>query len=433
MSTPSQWLQRGVLRHLRHSRWVAYLWRSLMFRTTVIAITGSVGKTTCRELLTRILAEQGPTYATRNNENDRFGVTGVLLRIRPWHKYAVIELGASGPGTMTELASLVRPDVAIVTAVARTHTNNYPGGIDEIAAEKAELLRYTRRRGTAVLNGDDPRVLAHRILAPTTSVLFGHDSHNHTIAEVVGASWPQRLSMRITHSRGVPCAPTTIQTQLVGQHWFNSVLGAFTAATTLGISPADAALAISRVPPFRARMQPLALPNGATMIRDKNASVDVLQAMFKVAATAQARRRLLVLGDSNDMTGFKHSRKRLARQGQMVAEEPFDLVIFVGPAAYRAAKAAIDAGRDPDNTHAVEDIVGADALLKQHIQKGDLVFVKGKVTQHLCRLAFMQYGPIGCSVKSCPIRSECELCPQLQASAPLTPAPLIQATKVCAE
>jgi len=404
-----------ILFRLRHNAWLAALWRRLMWRTTVIAVTGSVGKTTCRELLYQILADQAPTYRTRNNENDAHGLPGVVLGLRPWHRYAVIEVAASGPGTLGPLARMVRPDIAIVTAVARTHTRNY-ADVDAIAYEKSELLRQLKPRGTAVLNGDDPRVTTMHTLTSQSRVEFGRDPDCAVSAQDVSAVWPQRLQLTVKTGQGLQL----VQTQLVGEHWTNSVLAAIAAAQQCGVKLADIAGSVARVRPFRGRMEPIRLANGATAISDQNASQDVFEAMLAVAVSAQAPRKVLVLGDLID-TDAKSTKARRRLAGRLVAPI-FDFAIFYGQSAHRAQKAAVDAGMPPDSVLCAETLAEADVMLKAELRASDLLFVKGRNLQHLQRLIFMQVGPIECSKETCRIRSDCEICGELQPKFDLTTA-----------
>lgn len=409
-----RWLKRSLwqpLKWLAGGAALAYVWRSLMFRTTVIAVTGSVGKSTCKELLAEVLASHAATHKTLNNENDLYGVPGVLLGIRPWHAFAVIELGASGPGTMRRLARLVRPDIAIVTAVAHTHTNRY-SGIDEIAEEKFQLVRFLKRGGLAILNGDDERVAAMGKRAKGPVKFFGRASDHDLRATQVHAQWPERLSLTVVDGVGDRMTSLRLQTQLVGEHWVNSVLAAMSAAHACGIELREAGAVISKRPPFRARMQPVRLANGAVMIRDENASLDVLDAMLKVARSARAERKVIVLGDVTD-AGQSKSSKRLALAGERVASAA-DVALFVGRSSRHAAKAAIAAGLPERCVIQVEGIAQADEALKGLVRPGDLIFVKGLSTQHLSRLVFAQLGQIGCWVDRCTIRKDCDICPRLQ-------------------
>lgn len=400
-------LKRAAVRRLRHSTLLASLWRRMMWRTTVIAITGSVGKTTCRELLSQVLSDQGQTYRTPNNQNDAYSVPRVLLGLRPWHRFAVIELAASGPGTLGPLAKMVAPDIALITRVARTHTRNYPG-IDAIAHEKAELLRYLKPTGTAVLNGDDERIAAMYTRPSQRRVEFGCAVERQVKGLDITAIWPERLRMTVRTDRAVQA----IQTQLVGEHWSSAVLAAFAAAEQCGVDAASIADSMAKVKPFRGRMQPIALPNGAVAISDQNASQDVFEAMVAVANSARADRKLVVLGNLNDAhpNGSSARRKLAAR----IIAKTFDIAIFFGMSGSKACKAAIAAGMQPDSVFSADTLSEVDALLKAQLRKGDLLFVKGRNLLHLNRTIYLQFGTIGCMEPSCDIRSDCEICSQLQ-------------------
>ncbi len=388
---------------------VTYVWRRLMFRTTVIAITGSVGKTTAKECLAAILSVHAKTLKTLHNRNDDFGVPPTLRAIRPWHRFAVIEVGTGKPGQVGRLARLVKPDIAIVLSVARTHTNIFPT-LEHTAAEKAQLLAHLSRSGLAILNGDDALVRRMAERCPTRTLFFGQGRDCDVIAENAGSAWPDRL--RFSIRSGAESLP--VQTQLVGTHWTASVLAALTAAQACGVPLATAVQVINNVAPFTARMQPVTLPQGAILIRDEqNGSPDTLNAMVKVLRESSARRRVLVIGDTSDSRG--NSRKRQRELGKLAAELS-ELAVFVSDHGHHAVRAAIAAGMDSRNCHAIGDLRGAAELLKRELRHGDLVFLKSRVTDHLSRVLFAQFGQIGCWKPSCTIHSVCDLCTQLKPS-----------------
>ena len=144
-------------------RWIrltlSYLWRRMMLRTTVIAITGSTGKTTAKECLAAVLQRHGRTLKTFRNQNDQLGVPRTILAMRPWHRFAVVEVATGKPGDIRRSARVLKPDIAIILGVGRTHTDKFRT-LDDTAAEKSALLDYLPRRGAVILNGDDQRVSA---------------------------------------------------------------------------------------------------------------------------------------------------------------------------------------------------------------------------------------------------------------------------------
>jgi UDP-N-acetylmuramoyl-tripeptide--D-alanyl-D-alanine ligase len=389
---------------LRTSAW---LWRRLMWRTTVVAITGSLGKTTARECLAAILAAHGPTLVTRHNQNDETGVPRTLLRLRPWHRFAVIETGTAGPGLLRVNARLVRPDVALVLSVAGTHSDAFRT-LDETAAEKSELPAAVPRGGLAILNGEDERVrrMAERCRCRVET--FGRSPAFDAWAEEVSSRWPARLSLRV-HVAG---DAQRVRTRLVGEQWVNGILGAVLAARALGVAPAAAAAALARVEPFAVRMQPVRLPNGIVVIRDEqNASLDTWGAALAVLRDASVPRRVLIASDFSDLR--KKNRVRYQMLADLAAESA-DAAFFVGEYASAAVKRAIWRGMDPTRVEGALDVRGAAERLASFLQPGDLALLKGRATHHLSRALFAQLGEIGCWKPKCQRHIICDVCPELR-------------------
>ncbi len=396
--------RRARLRALRVSAW---LWRRLMLRTTVIAITGSVGKTTAKQCLAAILSARAPTLATLHNRNDWSGVPRTILRLRPWHRYAVIEIGTAEHGTMRRNARLVRPDVAIVLAVASTHTDVFRT-LDETAGEKAQLLAALPRRGLAILNAGDERVRRMRDGCRGRVESFDRAPGADAWADEVSARWPARLALRV-HAGS---ESQRIQTRLVGTHWLNGILAALLAARSQGITLAESAAALATVEPFTARMQPVRLPSGAIVIRDEmNSSPETWRAALAVLREAAARRRVLIAGDLSD-TG-KRSRLRYREVADHAAESA-DAALFIGEHASAAVRRAVARGMDPASVECVIDVRAAAERLPSLLREGDVALLKGRGTQHLSRALFAQFGGIGCWKTRCRRHIACDVCPELR-------------------
>ena len=129
---------RRLARYRLPVQWaLAYLWRRLLLRTTFIAVTGSVGKTTTKECIAAMLSARFPTAGTLRNHNDRHGVPRTILRVRPWHRYAVLEVATNERGLMRRLAWLVRPHVAVMLTVARRVAGSSSARIEVPSAKSA--------------------------------------------------------------------------------------------------------------------------------------------------------------------------------------------------------------------------------------------------------------------------------------------------------
>ena len=150
----------------------AIVWRRLMFRTMFIAITGSVGKTTTKDSLAAILSPLGLTVSTIGNDNGRHGIPRTILRVRPWHRFAVIEIGIRRPGTMWRSAFMSRPDVVVMLGVGRNH-NDEMHSVGVTTREKVKLIKGMRRGGLVVRNSDDSCVAAMAALAGDRVHTFG--------------------------------------------------------------------------------------------------------------------------------------------------------------------------------------------------------------------------------------------------------------------
>jgi len=388
--------------------WIAVLWRRALVRTTFVAVTGTHGKTTTKELLGAVLGSWRPTIRGRHNENTGLPLTLNVLRVRPWHAFAVIEVGVGAPGEMRRLARLVRPDVAVVLAVLQAHIKAF-GTRERHAAEKALLLERLAPGGVAVLNGDDPLVATMSAPAYAATMRFGTSPELDLWADGATSRWPARLELDV-HARDGETRH--VRTRLVGTHWVPAVTAALVVARRLGVPLARAADAVFSQEPFTSRMQPMLLPGGAVMLRDEyDGSYETFTAAMRVLADARATRRIVVISDVSDY-GATMRRKRvmhLAREAAPAAE----VVAFVGEAAAYGRRAAVAAGVAPENAHAFASLREAVEFLGAVLAPGDLVLLKGRITDHVSRLYFACLGPIACWRSDCTKVIACDVCPEL--------------------
>lgn len=398
---------------------LAFVWRRLLFRTTVIAITGSLGKTTTKECLAVVLGSGAPTFRSHRNQNAPRGVALNILRIRPWHRYAVIEVAGAGPGMMRKSARLLRPDVAIILNVLRTHTTVFTD-LEQHAAEKARLLDALKPAGIAVLNDDDPMVSSLATQPDARVRRFGTAANLKYRVDHVSAKWPNRLSF-VFHDGSVD---QPVDTQLVGTQWLLSAAAVLTAATALGVSPSDAARALKTAEPFAGRMQPMLLPGGAVVLRDDyNASIDTIESSLRVLEEASALRRLLVI---TDMSDFGRNRKQRLKYLAGRSAQVSDVALFIGELADYGKRRAIEAGLPATMVHAFPSLRLAAEFLKGELRPGDLMLLKGRTTDHAARIFFAQLGRVGCWKDYCEKRMLCDVCWELD----VTPDEMRAATLV---
>jgi UDP-N-acetylmuramoyl-tripeptide--D-alanyl-D-alanine ligase len=298
--------------------------------------------------------------------------------------------------------------------VARTHTAAF-ASLEETATEKAQLLQHLSRKGVAILNADDPRVMGMAERCPAPVKTFGQSANADLWADRISSTWPARLSLR------VHAGPETreLATELVGVHWVTAILAALSVARHCGVRLDDAAAALARVRAFAARMQPVRLPGGAIVIRDEyNGSPPTLGAALRSFETFAAQRRVLVISGFSDSP--KNSQARMRELGATAARIA-GLAVFINREHGRVGvKAAIEAGMRADCAVHFSDLQEAARYLAGELREGDLVLLKGRTTDHLSRVFFAQFGPIGCWKTRCRKTITCDFCEELRPAFPMS-------------
>jgi UDP-N-acetylmuramoyl-tripeptide--D-alanyl-D-alanine ligase len=377
----------------------------MMFRTTFIAITGSAGKTTTAHCVGAILSAHYPTNWTPGGRNARGHLALNVLRTRFHHRFTVIEVGTRAPGALRRAAWMIAPDIAVVLTVLGLHTDAFPT-LDEMAAEKEQLLSRLGRRGLAILNADDARVRDMGARRRGQVRTFGCAAHATLRGSEISSVWPRRLSFRADYA-GQSCRA---ESQLVGEHMATPALAALAVAVSCGVPLPQAAAALGSVPPVPGRMQPMMLPNGVTVLRDDfNASFATLEPGLNVMRTAQGSRRIVIVGDVLDSP--LTVRPRMRELGRRVAASA-DVGVFIGTVSKVAAKAATEAGLK--QAFACQNLREAVEFLQRELQPGDLVLVQGWTAHHIERVVLAQTGTIACWIERCNKHMLCDQCPELK-------------------
>jgi UDP-N-acetylmuramoyl-tripeptide--D-alanyl-D-alanine ligase len=266
------------------------------FAGRLVAITGSVGKTTTKEMLRRILAAFGPTHAAVASYNNHWGVPLTLARMPPDAAFCVAEIGMNHAGEIAPLARLGRPHVAVITTIEKAHVGLL-GSIEAIAAEKAAILRGLEPGGIAVLPRDTKLFPILRDAAEGARIItFGSDpSADATLRAVDADANGSTLTVRIAGTEA------QMRIEAPGQHMAMNALAALTAATALGADLREAAAALAGFAPVAGRgaRRNIALPDGTALLLDEsyNGNGASMRAALAVLRLQPARRRVAVLGD----------------------------------------------------------------------------------------------------------------------------------------
>jgi UDP-N-acetylmuramyl pentapeptide synthase len=365
---------------LRGAEWtllgLAGLRRRTLSDVVFVAVTGSCGKTTTRDLLAAVVAAAGGRARRYPVHNLPLDLARSVLATRAGDRWCVQEVAASRPGAIEWAVRLVQPRVAVVTNILDDHRSAFRTR-EGAAEEKGKLLEALPADGVAVLNADDPLVAAMVRRTRARVLTYGLLADADVRAEAVRSAWPERLRFEVVH-RGERCE---VRTRLCGSHWVGCAVAAVAGGVAAGIPLATAARALEAVEPVPGRMSPAGGPRGSVLVRDDwKAPLPSVTPALEFLRSAGSARRVAVLGTISDYRG---PARRAYASTARAALEAADLVVFVGAGAERALRGA--AG-DP-RLSAFTRVEEAAAFLRRELGEGDLVLLKGTSGDGFERLA----------------------------------------------
>ncbi|MGE3497975.1 MAG: UDP-N-acetylmuramoyl-tripeptide--D-alanyl-D-alanine ligase [Candidatus Binatia bacterium] len=335
----------------------------------VVAITGSNGKTTTKEMLAAIAAAAvgaDRTLKTQGNENNLIGVPLTLFRLLGGEAVAVLELGMNAFGEIARLTAIAAPDVGLITNVGDAHLEGL-GSVAGVARAKGELFAGMPPGAAIAVNTDDPWIAALAASYAGRRVEFGRRG------EVRAAMLDDRGIGGVRFTLEIAGRHAAVHLRGTGAHNVQNALGAAAAAHALGIDIAPIAAGLSAAEPPKMRMQAVPLANGVTVINDAyNANPTSVEAALDVVGRL-AGRAIAVLGEMRELGADAAALH--ARVGAHAVAAGVEWVIAVGPAAESIAVGARDAGAA--RVDCCADAATAAALIAAHWRAGDHVLVKG--------------------------------------------------------
>lgn len=363
---PDSLVALGALARRHRERWSGSL----------VAITGSAGKTTTKSMLAHALGASHAVHQTPGNLNNRIGLPHVLFGLEAHHTHAVIELGTSLPGEIETLADIARPQVGVVTLVAPVHTEGL-GTLADVAKEKCALLAAVPASGHCVWN-TDVSILERtaRDVCVGTAIRYGE----HERADVRLMRWQVAPEGGTVCEYQTPSGVVEVRLSLLGEAAVKNVGAVLAVGVALGENLEDMAKLLSQVEHVKGRMFPVRGALGQLVIDDSyNASpASVDRAIDSLASFDAASKRVLFLGDMLELGELADDHHQLALE--RVAQSNIDLLVVCGEAFLRAARrvrfpGAIEVHRAENSTEAA---VLAQTLMKQGpMSKDDIVLVKG--------------------------------------------------------
>ena len=349
---------------------VARFWRRKMAHVRVVGITGSVGKSTTKELTAQVLSRRYRTLKNIGNFNNEIGLPLTLLRLTEGYERAVLEMGFYVPGDIALLCDIAQPQVGVVTNIGLVHAER-AGSQETIARGKAELVEALppAPEGVAVLNYDDPLVRAMAEKTQARVFFYGLSRQADLWADEVEGLGLDGIRLRL-HYRG---ETLTVKVPLLGRHSAHTVLRAAAVGLLEGLTWGDIVAGL-RMGHTQLRLVAVRSENGALLLDDTyNASPQSTLAALNLLADLPGR-RVAVLGDMLELGPYEQESHRKVG---LRAAEVVSLLVTVGPRAHIIAQAAREAGLPPSRVLEAETSDEAVALLRQVLRPDDVVLVKG--------------------------------------------------------
>jgi len=346
---------------------LAALWRK-QSGAPLIAVTGSNGKTTVKEMIAAILGRSGSVLATRGNYNNDVGLPLTLLRLQE-HAFAVVEMGANNPGEIAYLSEVATPDIALITNAGRAHLEGF-GDLQGVASAKSEIIRGLKPGGCFVFNADDPWADFWRKQAGA------HQTKSFGLKGLADVTSPKdALTLQWSGSGFVSRFPVStptgggeIELALAGDHNRMNALAAIAAAQTAGATWNDIQTGLASLKPVPGRLQPIPGRNGVNLINDTyNANPDSVNAAIDILSSAPGR-RYLVLGELGEMGEGAASLYR--EIGEYAKKSDIDKIYALGDAGQVTTLLGQRGERFTSRTQLLD-------RLNTEVRPGDRVLVKG--------------------------------------------------------
>lgn len=352
----------------------------LSSKAKIIAITGSVGKTTTKELTAAMLGTRYRVLKSEKNYNNEIGLPLTLLRLSPQDELVVVEMAMRGPGQIKRLTEIAPPEVAVLTGIHPVHLEFFPS-MEELAKAKQEILLGAKKEGTAVLNGDDEWVMKVSTVWPGKRLLFGFSDHCQIKAKKTSQLDYHGFLVEVE----VNGCLFHLQFPFLYESCLYNLLAAWAVAYLFSI-PAENIIEIAETfRPQPGRGELVRLEPNINLIDDTyNSNPHALKEALRSLCKLQARRRIAVLGDMLELGPqalFFHR-----EVGKVLAALDWHFLFTVGELSLEIAAGAKEAGLSEAHIFSFPDSGQAAEALDRFLEPGDLVLVKGSRAMNMERI-----------------------------------------------
>ena len=356
------------VRSTQRALWELARYYKKLFPIPFIAVTGSVGKTTTKDMTAAVLGARFRVHKTEGNFNNDIGVPLTLLRLEAQHEVCVVELGMDHAGEIDNLARLVEPDMALITNIGDAHIENL-GSRENIFKAKCEIFPHLKRDGLAILNGDDPLLAALEGTLAQRTVFVGEGEGLDYTARDLSSDGAGHLFCRVK----TPRSQFEANIPALGSHMIYPTLMAAAAAEALGMAPDEIVRGIGAFLPTKMRMNIVRCKGDIVILNDAyNANPQSMRAAAAVLGDAQGRRKVAVVGDMKELGPGSEQFHRAV--GGYFAQAGTDRLIAVGDLARFMAEGARDAGLGQADWFPTLD--AARNALSREVRAGATILVK---------------------------------------------------------
>ena len=346
--------------------------RRARFGIPVVALTGSNGKTTTKEMISSCLETRLPVLKTKGNLNNLIGLPLTLLNLTEREKIAVLEMGMNVPGEIRRLTEIADPDVGLITNIQMVHLQGI-GSLEKLKEEKGELFRRMRQDGTIVVNRDDSRVAELSNEFSGGKITFGVEGHADVMAKEIQLRGTEGTSFTVV-SGG---QEAEVKLPLVGRQFVPNALSAIAVGTLFGIDLSESKEALEHFQPAPMRMEVWPLGGGKTLINDTyNANPRSMEVALETLAELKGSgRAIAVLGDMLELGAFSESAHR--QLGLKIGKLSIDFLIALGEKAQTVVESAVRHGVQREQAKVAANPSEAISILTDWLREGDWILVKG--------------------------------------------------------
>jgi len=346
--------------------------RRRRYRAPVVALTGSNGKTTTKEMISACLETTFPILKTRENLNNLIGLPLTLLNLTEKERVVILEMGMNVPGEIRRLTEIAEPDVGLITNIQIVHLEGM-GSLERVREEKGELFRRMRRDGTILVNQNDPHVIDLASEFSGQKITFGVEKSADVMAKEIRLRGAEGTSFNLI----LEGEEIEVSLPLLGRHFVPNALSAIAVASLFGVEVKKAKEALERFRPFPMRMEIIHLEGGKILINDAyNANPRSMELALETLAEIKGKgRAIAVLGDMLELGDFTEEAHR--QIGEKVEELSIDLLLTMGEKAPLVVESAVRHGFEPKRTRVMESHSEAISILKEVVQEGDWILIKG--------------------------------------------------------